>query len=150
MALHLQATVLHLQAMVLPVATEGFSSYPGIKKTKTKTKTRGTEVVMAEVEETCVTAMVLPLLAMGHPPMNLPHLMMHHLTMPQLTQLPLHHTVLPLHHTALLLHHIVLLLHRIVVLLLPHLVLLLLLYPPPHAPQCMKHSMYPVLRNSVL
>merc|ERR1719233_1937828 len=98
--------------MVLPVATEGFSSYPGIKKTKTKI--RGMEAVMAEVEETCVTAMVLPLLAMGLPPMNLPHHMMHHLTMPQLTQLPL--------------HHIVLLLHHIVVLLLPHLVLLLLLH----------------------
>merc|ERR1719427_926779 len=125
---------LRLQVMVLPVATEGFSSYQGIKKTKTKT--RGTKAVVAEVEETCVTAMVLPLLAMGLPPMNMPHL-----TMPQLTQLPLHHTVLPLHHTALLLHHIVPLLHRIVV---------LLLYPPPHAPQCMKHSMYPVLRSSVL
>merc|ERR1719431_1574231 len=111
-ALRLQAMVLHLQVMVLPVATEGFSSYQGIKKTKTKT--RGTEAVMAEVEETCVTAMVLPLLAMGLPPMNLPHLMMHHLTMLHLTQLPLHHTVLPLHHTALLLHHIVPLLRRIV------------------------------------
>merc|ERR1719435_347141 len=141
MVLRLQAMVLHLQVMVLPVATEGFSSYQGIKKTKTKT--RGTKAVMAEVEETCVTAMVLPLLAMGPHPMNLPHLMMHHLTMLQLTQLPLHHT-------ALLLHHIVLLLHRIIVLLLPHLVLLLLLYPPPHAPQCMKHSMYPVLRSSAL
>merc|ERR1719233_2807330 len=141
MALRLQAMVLHLQAMVLPVATEGFSSYPGIKKTKTKI--RGMEAVMAEGEETCVTAMVLPLLAMGHHPMNLPHLMMHHRTMPQLTQLPLHHTVLLLHHIALLLHHIV-------VLLLPHLVLLLLLYPPPPAPQCMKHSMYQVLRNSAL
>merc|ERR1719233_676351 len=148
MALHLQAMVLRLPAMVLPVATEGFSSYPGIKKTKTKTK--GTEAVMAEVEETCVTVMVLPLLAMWLPPMNLPHHMMHHLTMPQLIQLPLHHTVLLLHHTALLLHHIVLLLHHIVVLLLPHLVLLLLLYPPPPAPQCMKHSMYQVLRNSAL
>merc|ERR1719233_651679 len=63
--------VLHLQAMVLPVATEGFSSYPGIKKTKTKI--RGMEAVMAEVEETCVTAMVLPLLAMGLPPMLLLH-----------------------------------------------------------------------------
>merc|ERR1719233_1439957 len=132
-ALHLQAMVLHLQAMVLPVATEGFSSYQGIKKTKTKTK--GTEAVMAEVEETCVTVMVLPLLAMELPPMNLPHLMMHHLTMPQLIQLPLHHTVLLLHHT---------------VPLLQHLVLLLLLYPPPPAPQCMKHSMYQVLRNSAL
>merc|ERR1719427_1425192 len=134
MVLRLQAMVLHLQVMVLPVATEGFSSYQGIKKTKTKT--RGTKAVVAKVEETCVTAM-------GLPPMNLPHLMMHHLTMPQLTQHLLHHTVLPLHHTALLLHHIVPLLRRIVV-------LLLLLYPPPHAPQCMKHSMYPVLRSSAL
>merc|ERR1719233_1575277 len=140
MALRLQAMVLHLQAMVLPVAIEGFSSCQGIKKTKTKI--RVTEAVMAEGEETCVTAMVLPLLAMGLHPMNLPHLMMHHRTMPQLTQLPLHHTVLLLHHTALLLHHIVL--------LLPHLVLLLLLYPPPPAPQCMKHSMYQVLRSSAL
>jgi len=145
--LHL-ATGLHLQAMVLPrqvmellVATEGFSSCRGIKKTKTKT--RGTGKKMVEVEETCVTAMVLPLLAMGLHPMNLLHLTMLHLTMPQLIQLLLHHTVL-------LLHHIVLLLHHIVLLLLQHLVLLLLLYRPPPAPRCMKRSMYLALRNSAL
>merc|ERR1719244_2504599 len=124
--LHLQAMVLHRQVMALLVATEGFSSCRGIKKTKTKT--RGTEKKMVEVEETCVPAMVLH-------PMNLLHLTMLHLTMPQLIQLLLHHTVL-------LLHHIVLLLHHIVLLLLQHLVLLLLLYRPPPAPRCMKRSMY--------
>merc|ERR1719435_440171 len=47
MALRLQTMVLRLQVMVLPVVTEGFSFYQGIKKTKTKT--RGTEAVMAKV-----------------------------------------------------------------------------------------------------
>merc|ERR1719369_1542748 len=122
--LHLQAMVLHRQVMALLVATEGFSSCRGIKKTKTKT--RGTEKKMVEVEETCVTAMVLPLLAMGLHPMNLLHL------------------------TMLLLHHILLLLHHIVLLLLQHLVLLFLLYRPPPAPRCMKRSTYLALRNSAL
>merc|ERR1719431_502862 len=108
MALRLQAMVLRLQVMVLPVAIEGFSFYQGIKETKTKTKTRGTEAVMAEVEETCVTAMVLPLLAMGLRPFQRQVPLVHHFPMPQLTQHPLHHTVLPLHHTALPLHHTVL------------------------------------------
>merc|ERR1719369_1714296 len=134
MGLHLQVMVLHRQVMALLVATEGFSSCRGIKRIKTKT--RGTGKKMVEVEETCVTAMVLPLVAMGLHPMNLLHLTMLHLTMPQLIQLQLHHTVLLLHH--------------IVLLLLQHLVLLLLLYRPPPAPRCMKRSMYLALRNSAL
>merc|ERR1719312_1618877 len=80
MVLPLQVMALPLQAMGLLVATEDCSSYQGIKETKTKI--RATEAVMAVmVEETCVIAMALPLLAMGLHPMNLPHLMMHHLTM---------------------------------------------------------------------
>merc|ERR1719312_2458977 len=118
MALPLQVMVLPLQAMGLLVGTEDFSSYQGIKETKTKI--RATEV-MGEVmvEGTCVIAMALPLLAMGLHHMNLPHLMMHHLTMPQLIQLLLHHTVLLLHHMVLLLHHLVLLLLHPLVLLPP-------------------------------
>merc|ERR1719369_1580424 len=120
---------LHRQVMALLVATEGFSSCRGIKRTKTKT--RGTGKKMVEVEETCVTAMVLPLQAMGLHHMNLLHLTMLHLTV-------------------LLLHHIVLLLHHIVLLLLQHLVLLLLLYRPPPAQRFMKRSMFLALRNSAL
>merc|ERR1719250_380999 len=132
---------LPLQATGLLVATEDFSSYQGIKETKTKI--RATEAVMEAVmvEGTCVIAMVLPLLAMGLHPMNLPHLMMHHLTMPQLIQLLLQHMVLLLHHLVLLL------LHPLV--LLPPLVLLHL-FPPPPAGRWLKQSMSPALRNSAL
>merc|ERR1719206_1334535 len=130
---------LPLQAMGLLVATEDFSSYQGIKETKTKI--RAMEAVKGEVmvEGTCVIAMALPLLAMGLHPMNLPHLMMHHLTMPQLIQLLLHHTVLLLHPMVLLLHPLaLLLLHPLALLLLHPLVLLpplvlLHLFPPPPA-----------------
>merc|ERR1719513_301199 len=75
---HLLATVLPLQVMALPlqamgllVATEDFSSYQGIKETKTKI--RATEAVMeaVTVEGTCVIAMALPLLVMGLHPMVL-------------------------------------------------------------------------------
>merc|ERR1719250_9794 len=140
MVLHLQVMALPLQAMGLLVATEDFSSYQGIKETKTKI--RATEAVMGEVmvEGTCVIAMALPLLAMGLHPTNLPHLMMHHLTMPQLIQLLLHHTVLLLHHMVLLLHPLV---------LLPPLVLLHL-FPPPPAGRLLKQSMSPALRSSAL
>merc|ERR1719250_19431 len=136
MVLHLQVMALPLQAMGLLVATEDFSSYQGIKETKTKI--RATEAVMGGVmvEGTCVIAMALPLLAMGLHPMNLPHLMMHHLTMPLL-----HHMVLLLHPLALLL------LHPLV--LLPPLVLLHL-FPPPPAGRWLKQSMSPALRNSAL
>merc|ERR1719250_309531 len=138
---HLLATVLPLQVMALPlqamgllVATEDFSSYQGIKETKTKI--RATEAVMeaVTVEGTCVIAMALPLLVMGLHPMNLPHLMMPHLTMPQLIQLLLHPLAL------LLLHPLV---------LLPPLVLLHL-FPPPPAGRLLKQSMSPALRNSAL
>jgi len=152
---HLLAMVLPLQVMALPlqatgllVATEDFSSYQGIKETKTKI--RATEAVMEAVmvEGTCVIAMVLPLLAMGLHPMNLPHLMMHHLTMPQLIQLLLHHTVLLLHHMVLLLHPLALLLLHPLVLLPP--LVLLHLFPPPPAGRWLKQSMSPALRNSAL
>merc|ERR1719513_79564 len=105
MVLHLQVMALPLQATGLLVATEDFSSYQGIKETKTKI--RATEAVMeaVTVEGTCVIAMALPLLVMGLHPMNLPHLMMPH-------------------HTVLLLHHMVLLLHPLALLLLHPLVLL--------------------------
>jgi len=146
MALPLQVMVLPLQAMGLLVATEDFSSYQGIKETKTKI--RATEAVIMMVEGTCVIAMALPLLAMGLHPMNLPHLMMHHLTMPQLIQLLLHHTVLLLHHIVLLLHPIALLLLHPLVLLPP--LVLLHLFPPPPAGRWLKHSMSPALRNSAL
>merc|ERR1719206_516413 len=133
MVLPLQVMALPLQATGLLVATEDFSSYQGIKETKTKI--RATEAVMEAVmvEGTCVIAMVLPLLAMGLHPMNLPHLMMHHLTMPQLIQLLLQHTVLLLHPLVLL----------------PPLVLLHL-FPPPPAGRWLKQSMSPALRNSAL
>merc|ERR1719312_168302 len=126
MVLPLQVMALPLQAMGLLVAKEDFSSYQGIKETKTKI--RATEAVMAVmVEGTCVIAMALH-------PMNLPHLMMHHLTMPQPIQLLLHHTVLLLHHMVLLLHPLV----------------LLHLFPPPPAGRWLKQSMSPALRNSAL
>merc|ERR1719513_219572 len=128
---HLLATVLPLQVMALPlqamgllVATEDFSSYQGIKETKTKI--RATEAVMeaVTVEGTCVIAMALPLLVMVLHPMNL-----------------LHHMVPLLHPLALLL------LHPLV--LLPPLVLLHL-FPPPPAGRWLKQSMSPALRNSAL
>merc|ERR1719312_1987282 len=62
MVLPLQVMALPLQAMGLLVATADFSSYQGIKETKTKI--RATEAVMAVmVEGTCVIAMALLLLA---------------------------------------------------------------------------------------
>merc|ERR1719312_1459705 len=124
MVLPLQVMALPLQAMGLLVATEDFSSYQGIKETKTEI--RATEAVMAVmVEGTCVIAMALPLLVMHHP-MNLPPLMMPHRTMPRLIQLLLHHTVLLLHPLVLL----------------PPLVLLHL-FPPPLAGRWLKQSMSP-------
>merc|ERR1719206_69588 len=130
---------LPLQAMGLLVATEDFSSYQGIKETKTKI--RAMEAVKGEVmvEGTCVIAMALPLLAMGLHPMNLPHL-----TMPQLIQLLLHHTVLLLHPMVLLLHPLALLLLHPLVLLPP--LVLLHLFPPPPAGRLLKQSMSPALR----
>merc|ERR1719513_195107 len=97
---HLLATVLPLQVMALPlqamgllVATEDFSSYQGIKETKTKI--RATEAVMeaVTVEGTCVIAMALPLLDMVlllhplallllHPLVLLPPLVLLHLFPP--------------------------------------------------------------------